>query len=56
MTTKAITKKTENRIVPIIHIQVKKNITYSVNDNIRIAVTSVKVVNKNKKETKEDLA
>ena len=54
MTTKAITKKAEEITEPMIHIRVRKNITYFVNDNIRIAVTSAKVVKK--KETKEDLA
>ena len=56
MNAKAITKKTKEKIEPVIHIRVKKNITYFVNDNIRIAVTSAEVVNKKKKNITEDLA
>jgi hypothetical protein len=56
MTTKTITKKTKKIAVPIIHIRVKKNVTYFVNDNIRIAVTSAEVVNKKNKDATKDLA
>lgn len=56
MTAEVATKKIEKITEPTIHIRVRKNITYFVNDNICIAVTTAKVVNRKKKEKNEDLA
>jgi hypothetical protein len=48
-------KETKESVKPIIHIRVRKNITYYIQDKIRIAVTTARVI-KEDKDPEENLA
>jgi hypothetical protein len=56
MSTKLKTKKIEETAAPVIHIRVKRHVTYFVDDGLRIAVTTSRVVKKRRKETNDNLA